>query len=101
MSKRMLPADRKASILEAALSAATKHGYTGFRLVDVAAHAGCSTGSVMAYYKTMAQVKRDVMRAAISRKVLPIIATGIAVKDPYCRKIAPELRARALATLSA
>ncbi len=101
MSKRMLPADRKASILEAALSAALKHGYTGFRLMHVAEHAGCSHGSVLVYYTTMAQVKRDVMRAAISRSLLPIIATGIAIKDPYCKRITPELRARALATLSA
>lgn len=101
MSTRMNPADRKASILDAAIEAAQKHGYTGFRLVHVAEIAACSTASVMSYYKTMAVVRRDVMRAAIRRELLPIIATGIAVKDPYVRKVSPDLRQRALATLSA
>lgn len=99
MTKRMAPADRKASILDAALAAARKHGYNDFRLVHVAELAECSTGLVMSYYKTMAQVRRDVMRAAIRDELLPIIATGIVLKDPYCRKITPELRARALATI--
>lgn len=99
MSKRMAPADRKASILDAALTAAKKHGYNNFRLTHVAEIAECSTALVMIYYKTMTQVRRDVMRAAIRGEVLPVIAVGIALKDPQCRKITPELRARALETV--
>lgn len=99
MSKRMAPADRKASILDAAYTAAKKLGYNNFRLTHVAEAAECSTALVMIYYKTMAQVRRDVMRAAIRDEHLPIIAVGIALKDPYCRKISPELRARAIATV--
>lgn len=99
MSKRMAPADRRASILAAAQQAAQHRGYSNFRLVDVAAEAECSTALVMIYYKTMAQIRRDVMRAAIKAECLPIIATGLALKDPHCRRIPPELRARALATI--
>lgn len=99
MSKRMAPADRKASILDAALTAAKKHGYNNFRLTHVAEIAECSTALVMIYYKTMDQVRRDVMRVAIRDELLPIIAAGIALRDPRCRKLTLELRERALATL--
>lgn len=97
----MQPVDRKESILNAAIKAAETKGYTNFRLVDVAAIAQCSTALVMVHYKTMPQVRRDVMRAAIAREMLSIIATGLATKDPYCRKITDDLRNRAAATLSA
>lgn len=97
--KRMKPADRKASILEAALYVAEEMGYTKFRLVDVAARAECSTGLVMSYWPTMARVRRDVMRAAVKRELLHIIAVGIALGEPSCGKLSHDLRARALGTL--
>ena len=99
MSKRMKPADRKASILDAALHVAEHMGYNKFRLVDVAARAECSTGLVMSYWPTMAQVRRDVMRAAVKHERLGIIAVGIALGDPRCGKLPHDLRARALGTL--
>lgn len=99
MSKRMKPADREASILEAALHAAEHLGYNNFRLVDVAAKAECSTGLVMSYWSTMAQLRRSVMRAAIKREVLRIVAVGIALNDPNCRKVSDDLRTRAVGTL--
>lgn len=100
MSKRMAPADRKASILNAAVGAARKHGYSDFRLTHVAETAECSTALVMIYYKTMKDVRRAVMGEAIRLGHLDIIATGIALRDPRCRKLTPELHQRALATLT-
>lgn len=98
-TKYMNGTDRKESILAAAVAAAKQHGYNNFRLVHVAALAGCSTALVIIHYKTMTQIRRDVMRAAVRDEHLDIIATGIALKDPRCRKLAPELHARAIATL--
>lgn len=99
MYKRMDPKERQAEILTAAVDAAKRLGYSQFRLVDVAAGAQCSTGSVMRYWKTMEQLRRDVMRAAIRDEVLQVIGVGVAINDPCCRKLCPTLRARALASL--
>jgi len=101
---RMKPADRKAQILEAAITVAVAKGFNNFRLVDIAEQAKCSTGSVIRYWATMVQVRRDVMRAAIKgaeqdSALLRIVATGVALGDARCRKLSPELRARAVATL--
>lgn len=99
MTKRMAPADRKASILDAAMVVASRLGYSKFRLVDVAKQADCTHSLVLSYYGTMEQVRRDVMRRAIREETLPIIAAGLAAGDRQCRKITPELRERALQTL--
>lgn len=99
MSKRMQPADRKASILSAAVAVARQHGYNEFRLTHVATAAECSTALVMTYYKTMNDMRRAVMGEAIKREHLDIIATGIALRDPRCRKLAPELHKKAVNSL--
>lgn len=97
--KYMKGPDRRASILSAAVEAAKVHGFNNFRLVHVAERANCSTGLVMLHYKTMDQIRRDVMRAAIREKLLPIIAVGIVLKHPQCRRITEELRDEALAAV--
>lgn len=97
--RRMKPADRKACILTAAITEARRLGYNKFRLVDVAKAAACSTASVMHYWTTMEQVRRDVMRAAIKDEILEIVAVGIALDDPRCRKLSIDLRERAKASL--
>lgn len=100
MSKRMTPADRKASILEAAIVAANKQSFSGLRLHHIATEADCSNASVVAYFGTMNKMRRAVMRAAISRTILPIIANGIAMRDRDALKAPPELQKQALATLN-
>lgn len=97
--KRMKPADRKREILDAALSVAGELGFSKFRLVDVAERAQCSTGLVMLYWPTMTKLRRAVMRAAIKREILNVIAVGIALEDSSCRDIPADLRERALRTL--
>lgn len=100
MSKRMTPADRKASILEAAIVAASKQSFAGLRLHHIATEADCSNASVVAYFGTMTKMRRAVMRAAITRDILPIIANGIAMRDPLAMKLTREYREKALATLN-
>lgn len=99
MSKRMAPADRKAEILSAAVAEASRLGYNTFRLVDVAKRAECSNALVMNYWKTMEQLRRAVMGEAIRTEELRIIAVGVALNDPRCKRLKPELRARALQSL--
>lgn len=100
MSKRMSPGDRKASILEAAIEAAKQHTFSGMRLHHVATAAECSNALVVSYYSTMPQVRRAVMRAAIKRGLLDIIANGVVTRDPTALKADEGLKTRALASLS-
>ena len=101
MSKRMIPADRKACILEAAITAAQKQSFSGLRLHHIATAADCSNALVVSYFGTMTKMRRAVMRAAITRQILPIIANGVATGDPTALKVDKALRTKAMATLTA
>lgn len=100
MSKRMIPADRKASILEAAIDAAKKQTFSGLRLHHIATAADCSNALVVSHFGTMTKMRRAVMRAAIQREILPLIAQGVATGDPTATKANKALKDKALASLS-
>ncbi len=96
MTKRQKPKDRKAALLAAALKHAAEVGYTHITRDGVARAAGCSDALVSAYWGTMPQLKREVIRAAIRLRYLPIIAQGIVAKDPQVLKAPSELRTAAI-----
>lgn len=93
---RMTPSDRKAAILEAAIKAANQHGFAQLRLVHIATAAECSNALIVSHYGTMSQMRRAVMRAAIKRELLPIVAAGVVMRDPVAIKATPELQRKAL-----
>lgn len=80
---------------------AEKNGYTRVTRDEVAAHAQCSPALVSHYLGTMPDLRRDVMRAAVKRGILPVIAQGLAAKDRHALKASEELKKAALATLVA
>lgn len=92
---RLKPEERKEQILEAAIKLAKREGYNNIRRDDVAAAANVSMGLVNAYFKTIKQLKRAVMRAAIHREILEIIAQGMLAKDNLVAKISDDLKQRA------
>ncbi len=100
MSKRMLPAEREAAILEAAISVAQTVGFSRMRLTEIAAQGKCSTALVVTYFGTMTKMRRKVMRAAIKRELLGIIANGVANGDPTACKADEGLQKKALASLT-
>jgi AcrR family transcriptional regulator len=97
---RLDPKERKSQLLDVALLHAQNKGLNGLRRDAIAADAGVSDGLVSRYFNTMKQLRRAVMRAAINRQILPIIAEGIALRDPDALKAPEELRTKALATLA-
>lgn len=97
---RMTPTDRKAAILEAAINVAQQKGFALFRLHHIAEAAECSNALVISHFSTMTQVKRAVMRAAIKREILSIIASGIVNAEPAAIKADPDLKRKALASLA-
>jgi AcrR family transcriptional regulator len=97
---RLDPKERKNQILDVAVTLAATYGINTLRRDSVAKAAEVSDGLVSRYFNTMNQLRRAVMRAAVHREILPIIAEGIALRDPDALKASEELRAKALASLA-
>lgn len=86
---------RAAQILAAALDVAKVHGYTRMTREQVATRIGIAPSLVPHYMGTMAAFRRRVMREAVRLECLPVIAQGLAVRDPHALAAPPELRQRA------
>lgn len=101
MGKRMKPTDRREHIIAAATEVASRDGYHMMRRDNVATEAGVSMGLVTRYFGTMVQLRRAVMRRAIERECIGIIAQGLAYKDRHAAKAPADLRRRAAELLAA
>lgn len=106
--KRMKPEARKEDILSAALPLAARKGYTAVTREEIAKAAGVSGPAVQYHFKTMAQLRRDLMRFAIKHAGLrlgscspglAVIAQGLAVKDPHAVKAEEAIRRAAVGAL--
>jgi len=94
---RLDPKDRKSLLLDAALDAAVSQGFREFTREEVATRAQASPALVSKYFTTMAALRTAVMRAAIKREVLPIVAEGIVSGDKLAKAAPAELKTKALA----
>jgi len=99
---RLHPDNRKEQILDAAVKVAGRPGgWSKLTREAVAREAECAYALVSKYFGTMLTFRRTIMRAAIVRADLSVIAQGIAAGDKYAQKADADLKARALATLAA
>ena len=92
--------ERKAQILAAALMVCQTASYARVTREQIAARAGCPPTLISYHFGTMPSLRRDIMREAIRAECLPVIAQGLALRDPHALKAAPELRRRAGLTLA-
>ena len=97
--KRMTPADRRTEVLMAALRASARIGYNRVTRDAIATEAACSPGLVSLCLGTVPQMRRVIMREAVRSRCLPIIAQGLAVRDPHAMRAPEELRAAAAGCL--
>lgn len=96
---RFKPEVRKDAILEAAVALALSDGLSNVRLIPVAERAGVTNGLVSHYFGTVKQLHRAVIRHAIHRELLSIVAQALAAGDIEARKAPDELKQRALNSL--
>lgn len=97
---RLLPKERKAQILSAAIHLASlEGGWFGLKREDIAARASCSPALVTLYYGEMAAFKRAIMRKAVRDGILSIVAQGIVLGDPIAKRAPTELKNQSLQTL--
>lgn len=97
---RMTRRARHDTILAAALRLAVVTGYTKVTRDDIALAAGCSPALVSEIFGTMPATRRSLMRAAVAGRVLPVIAQGLALRDPHALRAPAELRALAAASIA-
>ena len=92
---RMAPKDRKAEVLEAAIRTASKVGWRRMTRADIAAEAGTSDALVSTRLGTMEAIRKTVMREAVKRSIAPVVAQGLAERNPIAMKASDELKAAA------
>lgn len=90
---------RKTAILDAAVAEAVECGWQWVTREGIAGRAGVSLGCVNYHFGTMIQLKRSVMRAAVERRILPLIAQGLTDKNPHALAAPDDLKAAALASV--
>lgn len=99
-NKRKEPIDRRYEILMAAIAIAeVPGGFSTITRESVATKVGCADSLVSRYFGTMPTFKRDIMRAAVAKDNLSIIAQGLALSNPYAQKASDEIKTKALASL--
>jgi DNA-binding transcriptional regulator YbjK len=92
---RVTPILRKEQILNSAIGHAIDVGFYRMTREGVAERADVSPGTIQKYFKTMPQLKRAVMRAAVQREEVVIVAQGLANDDPQARKAPDVLKQKA------
>lgn len=90
--KRIDPEFRQGNILDIAIRLAKTKGYNQITRDDVAAAANVSPALVTHYFTTIGRLRRAVLREAVNRGVLEIVAQGLACEDPIAVGAPRELR---------
>ena len=83
--KRMKPEERAEEVLQAALVVASETNYRTMTREDIAQRAGVKAPLVTFYFKSMDELRRQVMARAISNRILVIIAHGLVNKAPLAQ----------------
>lgn len=89
---RLDPKERKALIIEAAVTVAERDGLSNVTRDLIAKEAGISPSLITNYYNTMPQLRRDLMRYAIKHQIDSVVAQGIVLRDKHAMKLSDDER---------
>lgn len=96
MRVRFSPDVRKDQILTAALPLAAAGGYLKVTRDQVADAAGVTPALIQYHFKTMSQFRRALMRHAIAKGCLRVLAQGLSCGDEHAAKAPAEMKERAI-----
>ena len=96
---RLSPDARREIILKAAIKEAERLGFNNVQRPAIAARAGVSVSLVGHYLGTVAKMQRAIMREAIRTDNARIIAQGLAVRHPQCRKLSERQKEHVRASI--
>jgi len=92
---------RRTQILDKALELADVSGFEILSRDKIAAALNCAPGTISHHFGTMEEFRHALMRHAIAKKNLTVLAQGLAAKNQYAQKAPEQLRKKALASLAA
>lgn len=90
---------RRDQVLSAAIAMSLDIGFNSLTRDGVAERASVATGQINHMFNTMLHLRRAVMRAAVHRELLPIIASGLALNDKQAHGAPKWLKEKALRSL--
>lgn len=97
--RRYKPSVRKDSAIAAALDLAEQSHYLKVTRDQIAAAVGVTGSAIQYHFKTMAQLRSELMRAAVKRERLIVIAQGLTTSDTQAVKAPIALQRRALLSI--
>ena len=84
-TRKLLPAQRKQLILDAALAVFSEHGFEAARLDDVAARAGVAKGTLYLYFDDKETLFEEVVRGAVTPILEHLSALAAASEMPIAK----------------
>lgn len=96
MTSRKKPAIRREEILTAALQLAESKGYNTVSRDDIARKLGVSGPTVQYHIGTMANLRRDIVRAAIKQENLVVLGQALVLRDKHAAKAPDDLKRAAV-----
>lgn len=96
---RLKPDERYKQLLDSAVEVAEQCGFNKMTHVLVALKAKVSKATVFNYFKTIDQLRDDVMQVAIERELLPVIAAGVVSRNIKALNTPVELKQKAMASI--
>ena len=93
-------AERRASIMSAAITLASREGYRAMTREQVAGLAGVAVGSINHEFGTMDALREAVMREAVEGERLDIVAQGLADKHPVACGAPGDMKEAAVRALA-
>lgn len=100
MRERKEPTERKQELLEVAIQLAKEEGYSHITRNEIARRASVAYGLVTSYFKSIDNLKKLVVKEAIKKEIVQIVAQALARKEPLTRKLDPSLREKVIRYLS-
>lgn len=89
---------KRDNILSAAVAVATRDGFHAMTRDNVALQANISMGAVNYYFDNMTKLRRAVMRSAINRELVNIVAAGLSCGDKDAQQAPDWLKRKAVET---
>lgn len=100
MDKRKHSIVRKELLLCAAIDLSLKIGYQNITRIKIAKKAHVSVSLINRYFGKIEDLKKEILKAAIEKEVIEIIAQGLKTKDLAVLKISDRLKKKALSFLA-
>ena len=94
-TERLPAKDRTNLLIDAGLSCAERVGWSNLTRDLIAAEAQVTNGLISIRLGTMDQARRSIMRRAVERRSLKVVAEGLAVGDKTARKAPEDLKQEA------